>query len=158
MLAEVHGWEKFDGKFLVPFYAADLVSSQFEGLRVLRQYTLALVSDYNQIVASFDEVESKLSRKSCRRLDRKLAPGLSRAHVDNGERTREYFSDEMRCSPSRRTYQTFHFLAPAYQSAPVVRGRASGCAGSMGCSATIQGRPSSQLWRTSSSRCAVSDP
>ena len=53
LFAEVNGWDKFQGKFLVPFYAADLVANQKDRLRVVREYVLLVVRDYNQVCEGF---------------------------------------------------------------------------------------------------------
>jgi dynein heavy chain len=78
VLSEVHGWEKFEGKFLIPFYASDLLHTHGENLRVLRRYVLLICNDYNTIIASLDEVEARLFSDVVRRLDRKVTPGLGK--------------------------------------------------------------------------------
>ena len=40
IIAEVQHWSKFDGKFIVPFFASDLANSHADSMRVLRQHVL----------------------------------------------------------------------------------------------------------------------
>jgi hypothetical protein len=49
LFAEVHCWDKFQGKFLVPFYAADIVASQKDRLRIVREHVILVVREYNQV-------------------------------------------------------------------------------------------------------------
>ncbi|RYY37750.1 hypothetical protein EON62_00900, partial [archaeon] len=75
VLSEVHYWEKFEGKFLIPFYTSDLLHAHGENLRILREYVLQTCHEYNTIISSLDDVEMRLFSDVVRRLDRKLAPG-----------------------------------------------------------------------------------
>ena len=52
LFAEVHCWDKFQGKFMVPFYAADIVSAQKDRLRIVREYVMLVVREYNQVRAA----------------------------------------------------------------------------------------------------------
>jgi len=76
MLAEITNWERFEGKFNIPFFAADIAHEYTESTRILRSHVLLAVEDYNSIIASMDEVETRLFADVIRRLDRRIAPGL----------------------------------------------------------------------------------
>jgi len=78
MLTEVQTWERFEGKFSIPFYASDLAHSHADSLRVLRQLVVNICDEYNTIIASLDDVEARLFSDAIRRLDRKVAPGLAK--------------------------------------------------------------------------------
>ena len=99
LLEEVHGWEKFEGKFLIPFYAADLLHSNGEPLRILRRYVLLLCNDYNAIVSSWhpDGVEARLFSDMLRRLDRKIAPGLNKVLWTSKNVKDFYVKDVRKC-------------------------------------------------------------
>ena len=57
LFAEVHCWDKFQGKFMVPFYAADIVSAQKDRLRIVREYVMLVVREYNQVRAAGAHVQ-----------------------------------------------------------------------------------------------------
>jgi dynein heavy chain len=76
MLAEITNWERFEGKFNIPFFAADIAHEYTESTRILRSHVLLAVEDYNSIISSMDEVETRLFADVIRRLDRRIAPGL----------------------------------------------------------------------------------
>lgn len=78
LLTEVACWERFEGKFLIPFFATDLAHEHTDPLRILRQHVLLACNDYNTIVSSMDEVEARLFADVIKRLDRKIAPGLAK--------------------------------------------------------------------------------
>ena len=78
MLSEIAHWERFDGKFLIPYFAADIAHEFTEPMRVLRMHVLLAVDDYNSIISSMDEVEARLFADVVRRLDRRMLPGLGK--------------------------------------------------------------------------------
>ncbi len=78
MLGEAEGWDAFGGRFGVPTFAADLVRGEKgEALRQLRAAAQTTASDFNALVASLDDVETKLFSDTLRRLERKFSPGLA---------------------------------------------------------------------------------
>ena len=77
LLEEVHHWEKFQGEIQIPYVAHDIANKK-EELRVMREYVMLVVRDYNEIITVLNERERRLFQEHIRRLDRKIAPGISK--------------------------------------------------------------------------------
>jgi len=79
LLNEVTAW-----KVLIPFNiripneADDFVMNHKETLRVLREYSMIVVRDYNQIIDFMDENERKLFTEHLAATDKVIQPGISR--------------------------------------------------------------------------------
>jgi len=61
LIKECVAWKKLSNLgVVIPNYADDLVLIHKENLRVLREYVMLVVRDYNQIIETMDETEKKL--------------------------------------------------------------------------------------------------
>ena len=69
-------WDKFHGDFQTPYVAHEM-SLQQNPLRVLRENVMLVVRDYNRIIDALSTEERRLFFEHLRRLDRKIAPGLT---------------------------------------------------------------------------------
>ena len=61
-----------------PIYADELVTAHKENLRVLREYVLLVVRDYNMIIDSMDDTEKKLFKKHLEETKLVINPGLQK--------------------------------------------------------------------------------
>ena len=110
MLREVHYWGKFHGKYMVPFYAADLFNNASTSLLSVRESVMHLVMEYNSIVNSLSSDELHMFTDVFRRLDRKLGPGLHNLTWASSPAQRDYFLREGRknCAEVKAVVDTFH--------------------------------------------------
>eukprot|EP01138_Halocafeteria_seosinensis_P001392 gb/GECG01001428.1/.p1 GENE.gb/GECG01001428.1/~~gb/GECG01001428.1/.p1 ORF type:complete len:4689 (+),score=693.48 gb/GECG01001428.1/:1-14067(+) len=110
MFREAHYWEKFHGKYLVPFYAADLYNNMSTSLLTVRESVMGLVREYNSIVQSLSHDEQELFSDVLRRLDRKLGPGLNNLTWGSSAAQRDYFLREGKknCAEVKAVVDTFH--------------------------------------------------
>jgi len=77
MFAEGRAWEKFAvGEF--PKYQALEMYPLEEPLRVLREWVMLVVRDYNRIIDALGVDERRLFAEHLRRVDRKISPGLNK--------------------------------------------------------------------------------
>ena len=64
LLIEVVAWKKLAHfGIAIPQYADDFATIQRENLRILREYVMLVVRDYNAIIDSMDESEKKLFKQ-----------------------------------------------------------------------------------------------
>jgi dynein heavy chain len=77
MFQEVYYWEKIQGSGVVVPYAAHDLASQRDSLRVLREWVLCVVRDYNIVIMALLPEERKLFQHHIRNLEGKVKPGLS---------------------------------------------------------------------------------
>jgi len=77
LFEEVRYWEKFQGEVQIPYVAHD-ISTKKETLLVLREYVMLVVRDYNAIIHELSTEERRLFQEHIRRLDRRIAPGLTK--------------------------------------------------------------------------------
>jgi dynein heavy chain len=61
---------------VVPPYADEVVQVQKENLRVLREYVMLVVRDYNMTIESMDDTEKKLFKQHLEVTERVIHPGL----------------------------------------------------------------------------------
>ena len=110
MLAEVHYWEKFQGKFLVPFYASDLATNLADGLRTLQDMVMMVVAEYNGIIRSLSGDERKLFAHMIHQLDRRVMPGLTSMQWATAPAKREYYLKQCmkNCAALALVVQDFH--------------------------------------------------
>ena len=110
LLQEVHYWDKFQGKFLVPFWASDLSNSLAESLRVLRDMVMTVVREYNGILRSLTSDERALFAHMLHQLDRRVAKGLTNMQWSTSPGQREYFLRGCRrnCAALRLVVDSFH--------------------------------------------------
>lgn len=77
LIKECVSWKKLANLgVVIPNYADDLVSVHKENLRVLREYVMLVVRDYNQIIESMDDTEKKLFKQHLELTERVIYPGL----------------------------------------------------------------------------------
>ena len=77
LIKETVVWKKLTSEGAAPpNYADELVTSQKENLRVLREYVMLVVRDYNMIIDSMDETEKKLFKKHLEETKLVINPGL----------------------------------------------------------------------------------
>jgi dynein heavy chain len=61
LIKECVAWKKLASLgVVIPNYADDLLLVHKENLRVLREYVMLVVRDYNQIIESMNDTEKKL--------------------------------------------------------------------------------------------------
>lgn len=77
LFEEVRYWEKFNGTVQIPYVAHD-ISNRKDDLRVSREYVMLVVRDYNAVISDLNAEERKLFQEHIRRLDRRIAPGLTK--------------------------------------------------------------------------------
>jgi dynein heavy chain len=77
LIKETVIWKKLSSEGAgPPNYADELVTSHKENLRVLREYVMLVVRDYNMIIDSMDETEKKLFKKHLEEINVVISPGL----------------------------------------------------------------------------------
>lgn len=77
LIRETVIWKKLSSEGAgPPIYADELVSSHKENLRVLREYVMLVVRDYNMIIDSMDDTEKKLFKKHLEEINLVISPGL----------------------------------------------------------------------------------
>jgi dynein heavy chain len=77
LITEVLNWEKFGGEPPIPYVAHDITNNR-EKLRILREYVMLVVRDYNIIISSLEANERKLFQEHIRRLDKRINGGMNR--------------------------------------------------------------------------------
>ncbi|GBG32973.1 Dynein heavy chain 2, axonemal [Hondaea fermentalgiana] len=77
LFEEVRYWEKFNGTVQIPYVAHD-ISNRKDDLRVSREYVMLVVRDYNAVIGDLNSEERRLFQEHIRRLDRRIAPGLTK--------------------------------------------------------------------------------
>ena len=108
LFAEVHYWNKFEGKFLVPFYAQDLYNNQRETLRILRENVMLVVREYNQILSALASDEVRLFRQVISKLDRSIIPGLNKYTWARAREVQAYVTSARKmCAEVYATVQAF---------------------------------------------------
>lgn len=77
LIKETVQWKKLSSEGAgPPIYADELVTTHKENLRVLRDYVMLVVRDYNSIIDSMDETEKKLFKKHLEETKMIINPGL----------------------------------------------------------------------------------
>jgi len=77
LIKETVCWKKLSSEGAAPpNYTDDLISIHKENLRVLREYVMLVVRDYNKIIDSMDETEKKLFKKHLDETKMVINPGL----------------------------------------------------------------------------------
>jgi dynein heavy chain len=80
---EVESWESMH--FNIPFAAMELTKNR-DIIRVLRESVLGVVREYNDILNSMDDVETKIFAEKVRAVDRKILNGVNKlAWVHKGQ-------------------------------------------------------------------------
>jgi dynein heavy chain len=75
LFGEMSQWERL--RFEMPHYAME-VYSKSEQLRVLREYIMLVIRDYNKIIGSLPPKQRALFKERIRSLDKKIQPGFSK--------------------------------------------------------------------------------
>lgn len=79
LIKETVVWKKLSSEGAgPPAYADELVVSHRENLRVLREYVMLVVRDYNMIIDSMDDTEKKLFKKHLEEINMVINPGLQK--------------------------------------------------------------------------------
>ncbi len=77
LFSEVRYWEQVGSEVTIP-YVAHGINNQRERVRILREYVMLVVRDYNQILTELSSEEKRLFEDIIRRLDRRIQPGLQK--------------------------------------------------------------------------------
>lgn len=115
---EVHGWQKFGGRYTVPFAAVDLKNNRMDALRKAQEQVMLVVRAYNGIVDSLRSDERPLFAFAVKKLDRSILPGLSRVRWDTDPGPRELFLRQARarCLEMQAAVDEFHRLRKRAES------------------------------------------
>ena len=106
LFAEVQYWERLH--YEVPYAAMDIAAHR-ERYRCLRENVMLVVRDYNGILGALTPTQRRLFSENLHKLDRKVAPGLSKLNwVSKG--VTEVFVKDLRkhCGEVRRLVNGFH--------------------------------------------------
>ena len=106
LFSEVHYWERLH--FEIPYVAMDITAHR-ERYRTLRENVMLVVRDYNNILSALSPPERRLFSENLHKLDKKIAPGLSKlSWVSKG--VTEVFVKDLRrfCAEVNRLVQGFH--------------------------------------------------
>ena len=106
LFAEVQYWERLH--YEVPYAAMDIAAHR-ERYRCLRENVMLVVRDYNGILGALTPTQRRLFSENLHKLDRKVAPGLSKlSWVSKG--VTEVFVKDLRkhCAEVRRLVSGFH--------------------------------------------------
>ena len=82
LFSEVTYWEKFMGEFQIPYVAHDICNKK-EQLRVMRENVMLVVRAYNNIVRDVNPEERRLFVDHIRKLDRRIAQGMTKVRFDD---------------------------------------------------------------------------
>ncbi|KAK3256380.1 hypothetical protein CYMTET_34484, partial [Cymbomonas tetramitiformis] len=93
VFAEVHYWERLHLE--IPYVAME-IASQREKYRVLREYVLLVVRDYNKILNALDKEERKLFQDRIHYLDRRILPGVTKMNWMSSKHHLDFFVKEAR--------------------------------------------------------------
>ena len=93
LFQEVHYWERLHLE--VPYVAME-IQSQRENYRVLREYVLLVVRDYNKILDALDQQERQLFADRIHYLDRRVSPGVHKLTWVSSKNHLDYFVKEAR--------------------------------------------------------------
>ena len=78
LLIETIAWKKLSSfGIVIPQYADDFAMVQRENLRVLREYVMLVVRDYNAIIDSMDDQEKKLFKQHLELTEKVINTGVS---------------------------------------------------------------------------------
>ena len=78
LLIESVAWKKLSSfGIVIPQYADDFAMLQRESLRVLREYVMLVVRDYNAIIDSMDDTEKKLFKQHLEMTEKVINTGVS---------------------------------------------------------------------------------
>jgi dynein heavy chain len=84
IMKEVGAWKKLvPSGVVIMSYADDLYTNQREINRVLREYVMLVVRDYNMIIDSMDETEKKLFKEHLTTTEKVIAPGHGKLKWSN---------------------------------------------------------------------------
>lgn len=86
-------WERMHLE--VPYIAME-INSQRESHRILREYVLLVVRDYNQILDALDPQERRLFADRIHYLDRRISPGVHKLNWVSSKNHLDYFVREAR--------------------------------------------------------------
>ena len=106
LFSEVHYWERLH--FEIPYVAMDITAHR-ERYRTLRENVMLVVRDYNTILSALSPPERRLFSENLHKLDKKIAPGLSKlSWVSKG--VTEVFVKDLRrfCAEVNRLVHGFH--------------------------------------------------
>lgn len=92
LFAEVSYWEKFQGEFNIPYQAHDMCNKK-EQLRVMRENVMLVVRAYNELIRDVNAEEKRLFLDHIRKLDRRIAPGLTKLNWLNRTIIENYVRD-----------------------------------------------------------------
>jgi dynein heavy chain len=77
LIKETVVWKKLASEGAAPpSYADELILTHKENLRILREFVMLVVRDYNMIIDSMDETEKKLFKKHLEETKLVINPGL----------------------------------------------------------------------------------
>ena len=93
LFQEVNQWERMHLE--VPYIAME-INSQRESHRILREYVLLVVRDYNQILDALDPQERRLFADRIHYLDRRISPGVHKLNWVSSKNHLDYFVREAR--------------------------------------------------------------
>jgi len=77
LFEEVRFWEKDRNSVRIP-YTAHEIANKREDLRIIRENIMLVVRDYNAIITDLSSEERRLFQEHIRRLDKRIAPGLTK--------------------------------------------------------------------------------
>ena len=82
LLIEVVAWKKLAHfGIAIPQYADDFATIQRENLRILREYVMLVVRDYNAIIDSMDESEKKLFKQHLELTEKVKKPSKNKHQI-----------------------------------------------------------------------------
>lgn len=76
LINEVVAWKKLSSfGVVIPSYADDFATIHRENLRVLREFVMLVVRDFNAIIEYMDDMERKLFKQHLEQIEKVIHPG-----------------------------------------------------------------------------------